>query len=512
MTNFSFLRGASHPEEMVARAAQLGLAGLGIADRNTLAGVVRAHVFARENRTAMEGMRVVPGARLSFDDGTPDLVAYPRDRAAYGRLCRILTAGNLRAPKGECWLRLDDLLEHGEGLQVVAMPHSTQSESQVLKRLRDAFGPRLWIGASLTYGEDMRGALAKRMGLARKLDAPLLAANDALMHAPERRPLADIVACIREGVTLEAAGKLTQANAERHLKSPREMARLFAEAPEAVEATIRFLDGLAFSLDELAHRYPEELREGYATPQAALEAFAFEGAKARYPEGVPERVREALAHELVLIATLDYAPYFLTVHDIVRFARSRGILCQGRGSAANSAVCFCLGITEVDPARFDLLFERFVSPERNEPPDIDVDFEHERREEVIQYIYQRYGRERAGLAAAVTTYRTRSAIRETAKVFGLSDDVITALNGTAWGHGTMPIDGTCVRAAGLDPSDPSLALALKMAGELAGFPRHLTQHSGGFVITRDRLDEIAPIMNAAMEDRTTIEWDKDDLD
>ena len=386
------------------------------------------------------------------------------------------------------------------------------AEGKALTRLRDAFGARLWIGASLTYGGDMRGALARRMELAKTLGRPLLAINDALMHAPERRALADVVACIREGVTLEAAGKLTQANAERHLKSPREMARLFGEAPEAVEETIRFLQALDFSLDTLAHCYPEELREGFATPQAALEAFAHEGARARYPAGVPERVREALAHELQLIAALDYAPYFLTVHDIVRFARSRGILCQGRGSAANSAVCFCLGITEVDPARFDLLFERFVSPERNEPPDIDVDFEHERREEVIQYLYQRYGRERAGLAAAVITYRTRSAIRETAKVFGLSDDVITALNGTAWGQATTPIGATQARAVGLDPSDPSLALALKMAEELAGFPRHLTQHSGGFVITRDRLDEIAPILNAAMEDRTTIEWDKDDLD
>ncbi len=290
------------------------------------------------------------------------------------------------------------------------------------------------------------------------------------------------------------------------------MARLFAEAPQAVAETIRFLDGLRFSLDELSHCYPEELREGYATPQAALEAFAEAGARARYPGGVPERTREALAHELKLIAALGYAPYFLTVHDIVRFARTRSILCQGRGSAANSAVCFCLGITEVDPARFDLLFERFVSPERNEPPDIDVDFEHERREEVIQYIYRRYGRERAGLAAAVTTYRTRSAIRETAKVFGLSDDVIAALNGTAWGQESTPIDGVRVRGIGLDPAEPTLKLALRMAEELIGFPRHLTQHSGGFVITRDRLDEVAPVMNAAMEERTTVEWDKDDLD
>ena len=292
-----------------------------------------------------------------------------------------------------------------------------------------------------------RGARRSRA----QIGAPLIATNDVLMHAPERRALADVLACIREGATLEAAGRLTQANAERHLKAPREMARLFAEAPQAIAETIRFLDGLAFSLDELPHCYPEELREGYATAQAALEAFTEAGARARYPEGVPEQTREALAHELALIASLDYAPYFLTVHDIVRFARTRGILCQGRGSAANSAVCFCLGITEVDPARFDLLFERFVSPERNEPPDIDVDFEHERREEVIQYIYQRYGRERAGLAAAVTTYRTRSAIRETAKVFGLSDDVIAALNGTAWGQESTPIDETRVRGPGSTP-------------------------------------------------------------
>jgi error-prone DNA polymerase len=537
MTNFSFLRGASHPEEMVARAAELGLSGIGIADRNSLAGVVRAHVFARENKAAVAGTRVAPGARLAFIDGAPDVLAYPQDRAAYGRLCRILTAGNLRAPKGECHLRLEDLLEHGEGLQIVALPlirprfarppspasgrrgtppfplaGEGRGEGALLSRLRKAFGLRLWIGASLTYGQDMRAGLARRAALARTIGAPLLATNDALMHAPERRALADVVACIREGATLEAAGRLTQANAERHLKDAREMARIFAEAPEAVAETIRFIDGLAFSLDELAHSYPEELREGYATPQAALEAFAYQGARARYPEGIPERTREALMHELALIASLDYAPYFLTVHDIVRFARTRGILCQGRGSAANSAVCYCLGITEVDPARFDLLFERFVSPERNEPPDIDVDFEHEQREEVIQYIYQRYGRERAGLAAAVTTYRTRSAIRETAKVFGLSDDVIAALNGTAWGHDSTPIGGDRIRSAGLDPADPALALALKMAEELTGFPRHLTQHSGGFVITRDRLDEVAPIMNAAMEERTTIEWNKDDLD
>ncbi len=510
-TNYSFLRGASHPEELVARAAQLGLTGIGIADRNTLAGVVRAHVYARENQPALQGLRVVAGARLAFLDGAPDVLAYPRDRAAYGRLCRLLTQGNLRAPKGECHLYFEDLLKHGEGLQVIALPGG-KLEATRLAELREALGKRMWIGASLNYGEDMRSALARRVALARKLGAPLLATNDALMHDPERRELADVLACIREGVTLEAAGRLTQANAERHLKDAHEMTRLFAEAPDAVEASARFLDGLAFSLDELAHSYPLELREGFITPQAALEAFAQAGARARYPGGAPDAVRGALDHELALIARLDYAPYFLTVHDIVRFARTRGILCQGRGSAANSTVCFCLGITEVDPARFDLLFERFISPERNEPPDIDVDFEHERRDEVIQYIYARYGRDRAGLASAVTTYRTRSAIRETAKVFGLSDDVIVALNNTGWGSGSGEIGAERARAAGLDPSDPTLALALKLASELTGFPRHLTQHSGGFVVTRDRLDEVAPIMNAAMEARTTVEWDKDDLD
>ncbi len=406
MTNFSFLRGASHPEEVVARAAELGLAGIGIADRNSLAGIVRAHTFARDNVEAMAATRVVPGARLVFIDGSPDVLAYPKDRAAYGRLCRILTEGNKHAPKGECWLKLDDLLERSEGLQVVVMearPHPSPSvapspggrREAPLLRLREAFGKRLWIGASLIYGVNMRKGLMRRVALARSLDAPLIATNDVMMHTPERRALADVLTCIREKTTLEAAGRLTQANAERHLKDPREMARLFAEAPDAIAETIHFLDGLTFSLDELSHCYPEELREGYATAQEALEAFAWKGAETRYPEGVPERTREALRHELKLIASLDYAPYFLTVHDIVRFARSKGILCQGRGSAANSAVCYCLTITEVDPARFDLLFERFISPERNEPPDIDVDFEHERREEVIQYIYERYGRERA---------------------------------------------------------------------------------------------------------------------
>jgi error-prone DNA polymerase len=515
-TNFSFLRGASHPEELVAQAAQLGLFGLGIADRNSLAGVVRAHVFARENAAAIGALRVVTGARLVFTDGTPDILAYPQDRAAYGRLCRLLTQGNLRAPKGECHLTLDDLLEFATGLQIVVMAQASLSAKPPERRealfpLREAFADRLWLAASMTYGADMRGRLAARVALSRQTGAPLLATNDVLMHMPERRPLADVIACIREGLKIDNAGRLLEANAERHLKSAREMARLFREAPEALEETIRFLDHLNFSLSELSHNYPEELREGFSTPQEALESFAWEGARTRYAAGIPSHVAQGLADELALIARLEYAPYFLTVHDIVRHARSRAILAQGRGSAANSVVCYCLGITEVDPSRHDLLFERFISADRGEPPDIDVDFEHERREEVMQYIYARFGRERAGLTAAVITYRTRSALREVAKTFGLSDDLITVLTSTTWGHGSGKIGDAQARSLGLDPSDPTLAMTIELSGQLSGFPRHLSQHSGGFVVTRDRLDEIAPIMNAAMENRTTIEWDKDDL-
>ena len=396
MTNFSFLRGASHPEELVAQAAGLGLTGIGIADRNSLAGVVRAHVFSRENKAAVGPLRIVTGARLVFTDGTPDLLAYPRDRAAYGRLCRLLTKGNLRAPKGQCHLLLDDLLEYGEGLQIVTMedasvPSAAGVRRETLLRLREAFPGRLWLAASMTYGADMRGGLARRVSLSRETKIPLLATNDVLMHAPERRELADVVACIREGVKIDNAGRLLAANAERHLKGAEEMARLFREAPQALEETIRFLGALTFSLDELAYQYPDELREGYSTQQEALEAFTWDGARARYPGGIPPKVAKALADELALIAQLNYAPYFLTVHDIVRYARLQGILTQGRGSAANSAVCYCLWITEVDPSQIDLLFERFISADRGEPPDIDVDFEHERREEVMQYIYRRLG-------------------------------------------------------------------------------------------------------------------------
>ena len=482
-TNFSFLRGASHPEEYVARAYELGLAGLGIADRNSFAGVVRAHLFARENEIAPEVLRIAIGTRLVFCDGTPDILAYPRDRAAYGRLTRLLTRGNLKAQKGFCRLERDDLLAAAEGLQLAVMPASTwetedaatkpgkvyedfveaadaggaassfetvamrrtQDEGSFLHQLAEAAQGRVWLAASMTYGGRMRQALAERVALARRTGLPLIATNDVLMHHAARRPLQDVLTAIRLGAPLDALGRRLQANAERHLKNGAEMARLFSEAPEAIAETLRFLAGLSFSLADLHNEYPEELREGHASPQAALEAFAYEGATQRYPEGVPEKVRQALAHELKLVAALNYAPYFLTVHDIVRFARGQKILCQGRGSAANSTLCFCLGITEVDPTRHELLFERFISAERHEPPDIDVDFEHERREDVMQYIYNRYGRAHAGLTSTVITYRSRSAIRDVGKAFGLSEDVISALASTLWGTTSEGIEAREIR-------------------------------------------------------------------
>ena len=592
-TNFSFLRGASHPEELVAQAIALGLSALGIADRNSLAGVVRAHLFLRHNKDnehykdKMKDFRVVPGTRLVFCDGTPDILAYPRDRAAYGRLCRLLTKGNVRARKGACLLTIDDLLEWQDGLQLIALPATTfePDEAQAsgrcfvdidpdphpaeerdrrtpadgggdvidldaaraglartaiparssratdaggkgaagwdtppLERLAAACRGRLWIGATMTYGRSMRADLARRRKLAADLRLPLIATNDVVMHDPARRELGDVLTCIRHGTTLEAAGRKLSANAERHLKPPAEMRRLFTEAPDAAVETLRFLDGIRFSLDELGPDYPDELREGHATPQDALAAFAVRGAERRYPRdrypgGVPAKVMGAIAHELAIVAAMDYAPYFLTVHDIVRFAKENGILCQGRGSAANSTLCYCLGITDVDPSVHELLFERFISSERPEPPDIDVDFEHERREEVMQYIYGRYGRAHAALTASVVTYRPRSAIREVGKVFGLSEDALNSLSATIWGFGsTAALDDDAMRRAGLEPSEPGLAKALALARDLAGFPRHLSQHTGGFVITRSRLDEVVPIANAAMDGRTTVEWDKDDLD
>jgi error-prone DNA polymerase len=520
-TNFSFLRGGSHPEELVERAIELGIIGLGIADRNTVAGVVRAHIAAQEEDTngkKKSKLRIAPGARLVFADSTPDILAYPQDRKAWGRLTRLLTVGKSRAGKAECILFIDDLIEHIEGLNLIVIPprliHEDSLESLLSRLKKSAHRRSLWLAASMLYCGDDDRRLRRIATIAGNFFIPLIAVNDVLYHVPARLPLQDVVTCIREHVTIENAGRLLEANAERHLKSPQEMLRLFCNWPKAIEQTVRFLDRCKFSLDELRKtEYPEEARQGFATPQDALIALAHEGGRIRYPNGTSAKISNALDKELAITDELKYAPYFLTVYDIVRFAKSKGILCQGRGSAANSVICYCLGITEVNPEdeNVDLLFERFVSAERREPPDIDVDFEHERREEVIQYIYRKYGRDHAGMTATVIRYRGRSAIREVGKVFGLSDDTIGALASTLWGWSMSGVQEKEARRAGLDPSDPKLQRVMALAQELMGFPRHLSQHVGGFAITRSRLDEVVPVENAAMDDRTVIEWDKDDL-
>ncbi len=515
-SNFSFLEGAAHPEELVVTAARLGHGAIGLADRNTVSGTVRAHMVAKET-----GLKYHPGARLVFSDGTPDILAYPQDRPAWGRLCRLLTTGNLRGEKGAADLRLEDLMEWGEGLSLALVagtgsqtdnPEPSSIPLAAGRALNDRFGNTIRLAVAPSFGVSNAHAIALAAGDASACGISLMAINGVRCHVPERRPLADVLTSIRLHEPVARAGFQLAANAECHLKTPQEMARLFRRHPEAIAETRRFSQSLNFSLDELRYEYPDEQVAPGATPQIALETLAWEGAARRYPLGAPKKVVDQINHELRLIEELDYARYFLTVWDIVRFAREQGILCQGRGSAANSTVCFCIGVTEVDPALTDLLFERFISPERREPPDIDVDFEHERREEVIQYIYERYGREHAGIAATVITYRARSAAREVAKAFGLSEDALSAMSASIWGWNAADIGEREAKAAGLDPQGGSIRQMLQMTAEIGGFPRHLSQHVGGFVITKSRLDEVVPIMRTAMEGRTMVEWDKDDLD
>ncbi len=614
-SNFSFLTGASHPEELATTAAILGLAGFAVTDTNTLAGAVRGHLAAKQTET-----RYAVGCRLSFRDHTPDIAAWPTDRAAYGRLCRLLTTGNLRAKKGECHLDLADLLEWGEGMELAVLPgrrihigssaygsphpevraggagatpgslegrgrrhgadnmrslkgpplaaggsrlassalaphHEGEIDSAMreaslvqfpsrrapreaanfdlpsrrkvlevtappasalettLATLAEAFPGHVRLGATCLYRGDDARRLAALAAIAKRHGVPLLALGDVLYHAPERRRLQDVLSCVREHRTLDDAGRLLQMNAERHMKSAAEMERLFRDAPGAVAETLRVLERLNFSLDELRYEYPLESAGESATPYDELVRLTYEGAAERYPGGVPESVTKIIEHELKIIKQLEYEPYFLTVRDIMRFAREeKNILCQGRGSAANSAVCYCLRITDVNPEEGNLLFERFISPERGEPPDIDVDFEHERREEVIQYIYGKYGREHAGIAATIITYRSRSAAREVGKAFGLSEDAVGAIAGNIWGWSSGGLDGKDARRAGLDPDERRIAQMIELSREIIGFPRHLSQHVGGFVITRSRLDEVVPILHSAMDGRDIIEWDKDDLD
>jgi error-prone DNA polymerase len=505
-TNYSFLRGASHPGQFVEQAAHLGYAAIGIADRNSLAGVVRAYE-AWEKQPAETRPKLLVGARLVFNDGTPDILAYPADRAAYGNLCRLLSLGKSRAPKGECFLGLADLIAHREGLLLIVM-----TAADGVKQMLNTLGPDTWLAASMLYtGEDRRrlGVLKK---IARETRVPLIAVNDALYHHSDQRELQDIVTCIREHVTLETAGRRLEANAERHLKTQSEMVRLFRNCPEAIAETLRFAARISFTLDMLKQNYPHEPVPPGKTADGHLRDLTRAGLKWRYPSGTPFKVARLAVKELRFIAEQEIAHYFLTVHDIVKYAEGKDILCQGRGSAANSAVCYVLGVTAVDPNSFDVLFERFLSAERREPPDIDVDFEHERREEVIQHIYQRYGRRRAALTATVICYRARSAIREVGKVFGLTEDVTGKLADTVWGHYGEGLQEHQIRQGDCDPANQAVARAVHFAGALAGFPRHLSQHVGGFVLTEDFLDTIVPIGPAAMEDRSFIEWDKDDLD
>ncbi|MGJ4997600.1 error-prone DNA polymerase [Bradyrhizobium sp. HKCCYLS3077] len=518
-TNFSFLHGGSHPQAYVHQAADDGLAAIGIADHNTLAGIVRAYSELNNDRLSYKP-KLLYGTRLVFTCGTPDILVYPRDRAAYGRLCQLLTRGKRgsdldKVAKGDCRLTFEDLFDFIDGQLVVLMPPHRFDEDalgNILARLKDSPAEGVWLAGSLQYRGDDRRRLARLARLAASAKVPLIATNDVLYHHPSQRMLQDVLTCIREKASIESIGRRLQANAERHLKPGHEMARLFRDHPDAITETLRFADRISFSLDQLKYQYPDEPVPPGKTAQGHLEDLTWAGAKSYFGDKLDTKLRAVLNKELALIAELNYAHYFLTVHDIVRYARSEGILCQGRGSAANSAVCYVLGITSVDPTKIDLLFERFISKERLEPPDIDVDFEHSRREEVMQYVYRRYGRHRAAIIATVIHYRPRSAIRDVGKALGLTEDVTSVLADTVWGSWGDGLSDMQVRQAGLDPKNPMIRRAVELASELITFPRHLSQHVGGYVLTQDRLDSYVPIGNAAMDDRTFIEWDKDDVD
>ncbi|MBX3531498.1 MAG: error-prone DNA polymerase [Rhizobiaceae bacterium] len=519
-SNFSFLRGASTPEELVVGAHALGHAAIGIADRNTVAGVVRGWSQSRHilfmKGYAPATLPYHPGCRLSFCDGTSDILAYPQDRQGWGHLCRLLTQANLRpeSEKGAPHLFLADLLEWGDGMSLAVLPDpavSTSARLALLRQLRDRFGKVVRVAAHASYEGSDRFAIEQAAALAKAAGLPLMAVNNVLYHVPERRPLADTLTAIRLKTTVMEAGLALSQNAERHLKRRAEMARLFRKHPQALQETIRFAEELSFSLGELKYHHPKETVEGVSA-QAELERLTWEGARKRYPTGIPQKIVDNIEEELPIIAKLGCADYFLTVRDIVSFARSKGILCQGRGSAANSTICYCMEITEVNPMISGLLFARFLSVERGEPPDIDVDFEHEERDPVMEYVYDKYSGRRTALAAAVTSYRSRSAVREISKALGLSADVTDALSGMVKGWWTEKLTDREVKEAGLDAKEPLIGKVMELTDAIKGFPRHLTQHVGGFVITEDRLDEVVPIMKTAMPSRTMVEWDKDDLD
>ncbi len=544
-SNFTFLHGASHPEELVARAAELGLDAIAITDRNSLAGVVRAWSALRElTREAAETLRIrsqhrvdqcsrqeigtpediarpaaahlprlIIGCRLVLRDSVVEWLALPTDLAAYQRLTRLLTLGKRRAQKGECHLDLTDLIEAGTGMILIALPQGgLRVAAPEIERVQRRFPGFVFLGAAPRYDGSDQAYLEACADLALRTAAPMVAVGDVLMHRAARRQLADVLTCIREGCRIDDIGTRALPNAERRLKGYADMARVFHAHPAALRRTLEIATRCAFDLGELSYQYPDEIAEGGEAPMERLTRLAQEGLLRRYPQGATEKAQSLLKKELAVVEELKFPAYFLTVHDIVQYARSEGILCQGRGSAANSILCYLLGITDVSPEQIGMVFERFVSRHRGEPPDIDVDFEHERREEVIQWIYARYGRHRAGLCATVIHFRSRAAIREVGKVMGLSQDVTAGLSGQIWGHSDKGPDPERIRELGLNPADRRLAHTLRLIGEIIGFPRHLSQHVGGFIITRGRLDELSPISNAAMEDRTVIEWDKDDID
>ena len=506
-SHFSFLRGASGCDELFAQAAACGLEALAITDINSVAGIVRAHEAAKATR-----VRLIVGCRLQLSDGA-HLLVYPTNRAAYSRLCRLLTLGKGRAGKGACHLDWSDVADHAEGL--IAALVADQADSACRRRLvalSGIFGADAYCALTLRRRPRDQMRLHQLSELAVELGVKTVVTNDVLFHHPDRRILQDVLTCIREGCTIDDVGFKRERSADRHLKRAAEMHRLFPRHPDALRRAVEIADRCRFSLDELTYQYPKETALPGLTPQQALEQLTWEGAAARYPDGLPDKVRASLLHELTLIEALGYAPYFLTVNSIVRFARSRDILCQGRGSAANSAVCFVLGITSIDPGRNDLLFERFISHERKEPPDIDVDFEHERREEVIQWVYDTYGRNRAALCATVIRYRSRGALRDVSKALGLSEDLIKILSSQVWSYSSEGVEDRHAEELNLNLQDRRLRLALDLSRQLIGFPRHLSQHPGGFVLTDERLDDLVPIEPAAMKDRQVIEWDKDDID
>ncbi len=513
-TNFSFLRGASHPEELVEQAALYGYSEIAITDHNTFAGIVRAHVAAKK-----KNIRIIPGCRIDVLDG-PGLLAYPTNGQAYAQLSALLTIGNCRAEKGECHLYKADVFEHAAGVKFILLPpdilndtfHFDPSFEAAAKEYKNILGTDLYIAASRRYRGDDGKYLFRLAQLSSALRLPMVATNNVHYHEPSRRQLQDIVTCIREKCTIYNAGFRLYPNAERYLKPQEEMLRLFRQYPDAIMRTQEIASACRFSLDSLQYEYPEEITTEGRTPQEELTFLSWKGAAQHYGEDIPEKVVTAIHHELAFIQQMNYASYFLTVYDIVRFARSQDILCQGRGSAANSTVCYCLGITSVNPAKFDLLFERFISAARNEPPDIDVDFEHERREEVIQYIYNKYGRDRAAIVATVTQQHQRGALRDVAKAMGLSVDTINRLSGSVWEFTDEWFEGKKIVELGMNPGDKHLRKVLELTRQFIGFPRQLGQHTGGFVITRGKLSDLCPILNARMENRTCIEWNKDDID